>query len=217
MFSLGTKSGNCFDHIQRAEAQKGHRFEVLFSTHDRLQVQPLCFHTSCMAPQINPMSEASLGALAEKSDTGSQVKFCVLTCTSHWITVWITSDFLLLWQENSNWVRAMSCLSYCFTCDTAWRCTQFLSSWKSKLINNFSTFWHFSAGLKISMASLVTIIAASQTGECLQFAVYENLTFSMLMIGQPSSFFQKTSNSHGACWLTLYSGSKDCFIRLATY
>lgn len=75
MFSLGTKPGNCFDHLQKAEAHKSDRFEVHFSTRDRLQVQLLCFHTHCMAPQISPMSEASLGALAEKTNIGPNLSF----------------------------------------------------------------------------------------------------------------------------------------------
>ena len=74
---------------------------------------------------------------------------------------------LPLSHKNSNLLRAMTCLSYCFMHDTTQGCNQFLSSWKSKLINNFSTFWHFSAGLIISIAHLVTITDTSQTRECL--------------------------------------------------
>lgn len=42
----------------------------------------------------------------------------------------------------------------------------------------------------ISMASLVTVI---QAGKYLQFIVYEDLTFSILMTGQSNSLFLQTA------------------------
>lgn len=75
---MGTKPGNCFDHLRGTEAQRSHRFEMLLSKHGFSSGATAVLSHILHGPVIKPTSKASLRTLANKTAIDPGVNFCIL-------------------------------------------------------------------------------------------------------------------------------------------